>query len=219
MNKTDLLLQMLEHPQAYSADEWQQILLDDECRELYTLMSKIRSAIDAARADEQITDQVIDEEWQRFEAHSSLLTPHSTLLTPHTALRKLAASFIGLLLVSGIALAAVQIVRNRVGGDLQSPTQEVQASNSHQPAVPADTLTADTNIKQTVTFDDVLFDQMLSEIADYYHVEAVFQNEEARQLRFYFVWYQDQPLDKVVETLNHFESVNIMMDDKKLIVR
>ncbi|MBQ9649714.1 MAG: DUF4974 domain-containing protein [Prevotella sp.] len=212
MNKTDLLLQMLEHPQAYSADEWQQILLDEECRELYTLMSKTRSAIDAARADEQITDQVIDEEWQRFEAHSSLHTPHTTL-------RKLAASFIGLLLVSGIALAAVQIVRNRAGGDLQSPTQEVLRSNSHQPAVPADTLTADTNIKQTVTFDDVLFDQMLSEIADYYHSEAVFQNEEARQLRFYFVWYQDQPLDKVVETLNHFESVNIVMDDKKLIVR
>ena len=212
MNKTDILLQMIEHPYEYSDDEWQHILLDEECRELYILMSKTRSAIDAVRADEQITDQVIDEEWQQFE------TLHLGM-QPHFQFRKIAASFIGLLLVSGIALAAVQIVRNKVKGDLQSQTQEVQTSKSHQPAVPADTHTTDTIIKQSITFDDVLFDKMLSEIADYYHSEAVFQNEEARQLRFYFVWYQDQPLEKVVETLNHFESVNIIIDDKQLIVR
>ena len=52
MNKTDRLFQMMEQPQRYTADEWQEILADDECRELYTLMSKTRSAFDAARAFE-----------------------------------------------------------------------------------------------------------------------------------------------------------------------
>ena len=56
MNKTDLLLQMLEQPQRYTAEEWQEILADDECRELYTLMSETQSAVDAARADEEVTD-------------------------------------------------------------------------------------------------------------------------------------------------------------------
>ena len=60
MNKTDLLLQMLEQPHQYTADEWQEILADDECRELYTLMSKTQSAIDAARADQEVTDDMID---------------------------------------------------------------------------------------------------------------------------------------------------------------
>ena len=45
MNKTDLLLQMMEQPQHYTAEEWQEILADEECRELYTLMSKTQSAI------------------------------------------------------------------------------------------------------------------------------------------------------------------------------
>ena len=66
MNKTDLLLQMMEQPQLYTAEEWQEILADDECRELYTLMSKTKSAIDAARADKEVTDDMIDAEWQRF---------------------------------------------------------------------------------------------------------------------------------------------------------
>ena len=211
MNKTDLLLQMMEHPQAYSADEWQQILLDDECRELYTLMSKTRSAIDSARVDEQITDEVIADEWQQFEAQHPVVQRQFPF-------RKMAASFVGLLLVSGIALAAVHIVRQAQKPAAPQPEQAVIAESTPN-ITPADTLTADTIICQSVTFDDILFDKMLSEIAEYYHAEVVFQNEDARQLRFYFVWYQDQPLDKVVASLNHFESVNIIMDDNKLIVQ
>ena len=67
MNKTDLLLQMMEQPQRYTDDQWQEILADDECRELYTLMSKVQSAVNAVHADEQITDEIIDAEWQRME--------------------------------------------------------------------------------------------------------------------------------------------------------
>ena len=40
MRKTEQLLEMLEHPERYSESQWQEILADDECRELYTLMSK-----------------------------------------------------------------------------------------------------------------------------------------------------------------------------------
>ena len=60
MNKTDLLLQMMEQPQRYTTSEWQEILADEECRELYTLMSKTQSAVSAAHADETITEEMID---------------------------------------------------------------------------------------------------------------------------------------------------------------
>ena len=66
MNKTDLLLQMMEQPQRYTEEEWQEILADEECRELYTLMSKTQSAIYATRADQEVTDDMIDAEWQRL---------------------------------------------------------------------------------------------------------------------------------------------------------
>ena len=62
MNKTDLLFQMLENPDQYSEAQWQDILADDECRELYTLMAKTKSAAQSS----QITDDEIDAEWQRL---------------------------------------------------------------------------------------------------------------------------------------------------------
>ena len=105
MNKTDLLLQMMEQPHRYTADQWREILADDECRELYTLMSKTQSAIDATRADEEITDEIIDAEWQRFrsEKQEAKSKKHSFL--------KIAAMFAGVFFVSGITFAAIHIVR------------------------------------------------------------------------------------------------------------
>ena len=92
MNKIDRLLQMMEQPQQYTADEWQEILTDDECRELYTLMSKTQSAIDAARADEEVTDEMIAAEWVRFERqHYS---------NNYSAFFKFAAMFVAVLMLT-----------------------------------------------------------------------------------------------------------------------
>ena len=100
MNKTDILLQMMQQPQDYTAEEWQEILADEECRELYTLMSMTRSALDAASADEKTTDDVIDAEWQRLQVKS-----HTPLFTLHASVLKYAAMFVGILMLSGIAFA------------------------------------------------------------------------------------------------------------------
>ena len=120
MNKTDLLLQMMEQPHRYTADQWQEILADDECRELYTLMSKTQSAVDAARADEEITDEMIDAEWQRFTQ------THLTDEKPERSWLKIAATFISILMMSGIAFAAIHIIRHvsNVGVEPQAPIQE-----------------------------------------------------------------------------------------------
>ena len=84
MNKTDLLLQMLEHPHDYSAAEWQQILEDDECRELYELMATTRGALDAARTCEQLTDEQIDAEWQSFEMENGEWKMENSTERPHS---------------------------------------------------------------------------------------------------------------------------------------
>ncbi len=38
------------------------------------------------------------------------------------------------------------------------------------------------------TFDNVSLETMLGEMAEYYGVKIVFQNQEAKQLRFYYEW-------------------------------
>ena len=154
----------------------------------------------------------VDEAWQQFARQ------HIPSVRPVNAWRKVAAILIGILTISGLSIAAVHIVRQAQRTEIAQPTDPIAAADSpltaHHSPLPPDTATI-----HPVTFDNVPLDKMLAEIAEYHHSEVVFQNEDARQLRFYFVWYRQQPLDKVIETLNHFERVDIVIDDKKLTVR
>lgn len=236
MNKTDLLLQMLEHPHDYSAAEWQQILEDDECRELYELMAKTRGALDAARACEQLTDEQIDAEWQRLESdiespqldgkmqkvkrEPSDEHPHPRFSFSIGRFRRIAAIFIAALMLSGIALAAIHIVRQQAADKAKTTTQEMPTSVSHQPIVPTDTVTTDTAaVAETVVFDNVSLDSIAKRIAAYHHLPMEIENNEARQLRFYFAWNQKDGLQEVVEKLNMFEHVTMVVENGKLIVR
>ena len=227
MNKTDLLLQMLEHPHDYSAAEWQQILEDDECRELYELMAKTRGALDAARAREQLTDEQIDAEWQRLDGdmlkakrEPSDEHPHSRFSFSIGRFRRIAAVFIAALMLSGIALAAIHIVRQQAGDKARTTAQEMPTTASHQSVVPADTVTTDTAaVAETVVFDNVPLDSIAKRIAAYHHLPMEIENDEARQLRFYFVWNQTDGLQEVVEKLNMFEHVTMVVENGKLIVR
>ena len=65
--KTDVLLRMMEQPERYTEEQWRDILSDSECRELYTLMAMTRGSLDAAKADAELTDEEIEEEWKKVK--------------------------------------------------------------------------------------------------------------------------------------------------------
>lgn len=205
MNKTDLLFQMMEQPHAYTDQQWQDILSDEECRELYTLMAKTQRAFDTQN---EIDDETIDIEWKRLSASSA------------RRWLRVAAMFIGVLMISGMTIAAVHLVRNAVGVDTKAPTQETPITDSHQPALSTDTIKSDTIVKaESVVFDNVTLDSIAKDIAAYHHLEMDLQNEQTKQLRFYFVWKQEDNLQEVIEKLNMFEHVNMTVENDKLIVR
>ena len=81
-------------------------------------------------------------------------------------------------------------------------------------------LPADTIVKtEPVVFDNVTLDSIVKVIAAFHHLDMDLQNEQASQLRFYFVWNQEESLQEVIEKLNMFEQVNLAVEDGKLIVR
>ena len=164
-----------------------------------------------AMIDDLDREPDVDEAWQQFARHIPSARPVN-------AWRKVAAILIGILTISGLSIAAVHIMRQAQRTEITQPTDPIAAANPSL-STHHSSLTPDTATIHPVTFDNVPLDKMLAEIAEYHHSEVVFQNEDARQLRFYFVWYRQQPLDKVIETLNHFERVDIVIDNKKLTVR
>jgi hypothetical protein len=217
MNKTDLLFQMLEQPHRYTAEEWQEILADDECRELYTLMSKTQSAVDAACADEKITDDMIEEEWKSFKIEELKRKDFNpTILQSFNSMRKFAAMIVGILMLSGIAYAAIHIVRHttKVEVNLNSPTEDTRYIKSHPQIVENDTTTT----PQQKLYDNVPLEQILSELSTYYHIKIRYSNEAARKIRLFYQWKPDYSKEKIVEMLNNFEWLQLELENDSLFV-
>ena len=69
-----------------------------------------------------------------------------------------------------------------------------------------------------VVYDNVPLEQMVLEIAAHYDAEVTFQSDEARQLRFHFVWNPQQGLDQVVSDLNQFECLTVTLNDNQITI-
>lgn len=208
MKKTDLLLYMLEHPRQYTADQWQEILANDECRELYTLMSKTQSAVDATHIEDDITDEFIDAEWQK--------TKQSRPSQRFSILFKVAAVFVGVILLSGIAYAALSIISH-----INSPKeQDVEAMADTSRFISHPSLLTDTIATQhPKLYDNVPLGEIFEELSVYYNVKVVFQNDEASRLRLYYQWKPEYSMEKVVEMLNNFDRIQILAKNDTLFIR
>ena len=160
----------------------------------------------------------------RVVAHAEELDAHDkenskTRFALHFSTHKIAASFIGAVMASGIALAAIHIVRQYQKPETPQATDTIAVASPQRSTFNAQLEETDTLAIEPRIFDNVPLDTMLFEMADYYHVSVKFECEEARQLRFHFVWKRTDDLDRLVEKLNNFEAVNIIHEPEKLIVR
>lgn len=155
-------------------------------------------------------DQVPDVEaaWQTLKEKDTA--------TVGPSLRKIAASFIGVLLVSGIAFAAI-----RIWSDAPASSQESEESSYTQ--APDTTRTSpvlplEEQVETPVIYDNIPLENMLSEIAAHYHAEVIFQNDAVRSLRFHFLWNPRQELGKIVSDLNHFERLHVTLKNNQITV-
>ena len=156
---------MLEQPERYSEAQWQEILADDECRELYTLMAKVKSTAPPP----EVSGETIDAEWQRLAQSQR---PRAAIIP---LWRKVAATAAIALVLFGVSYAAV---KTGFFGLQKQTTEETAAVKPEAPAVTADA--APDAIEQatdTLTvmaeprlYDNVPLEQMLAELAAYYHV-------------------------------------------------
>ena len=164
-----------------------------------------------------------DEAWQQFE-NEELRMKNEEFATElptvkfYSSLRKVAASFLGLLLVSAVAIAAVWSLTPssspKEKREYSATAKDTVSKSDHSPLIGRET-----GGEVSFVFDNVTLDSIAKDIAAYHHLDIDLQNEQAGQLRFYFVWNQNESLQKVIEKLNMFEQVHLAVEDRKLIVR
>jgi hypothetical protein len=202
------LLEMLDNPETYTEQEIQDIInRDEDTRETYRMMVEAKRSSRQRQAEKTID---VDAAWQKFnEIHQSKSHGFGWI--------KIAASFVGVLLVSGIAFAAIQIVRYTQQHTLK--TEEVINTPNPANVTPTDTLTTDTiAAPQPIIYDNIPLEKMLPEIAAHYDANVTFVNDEARQLRFRFVWNPQKGIDQVVSDLNQFERLTVTLKDNQITV-
>ena len=202
------LLEMLDNPEAYTEQEIQDIInRDEDTRETYRMMVEAKRSSRQRQANKPVD---VDAAWKKFNQNKQPKQHSYNWM-------KIVASFIGVLLVSGIAFAAIQIVRY---AQQHTPKTE-EVINTTKPAIttPSDTLTTDTTaVSQPVIYDNIPLEKMLSEISAHYDAKVTFVNDEARGLRFRFVWDPQKGIDQVVSDLNQFERLTVTLKDDVITV-
>lgn len=190
-----MFLDMQEHPENYSEEQIEAIM------------------------DELDRMPNVETAWQKYISEKGIVKSEKPVTPSHSSFFKVAASIISVLMVSGIALAAIHmwsLTSNPSPKDEgRAHTQVADTTKRHSIPLAIERENGD----EPHVFDNVPLDTMLIEMADYYRVAVEFQRDEARQLRLHFVWKHSEDLDRVVERLNNFEAVNIIREPEKLIVK
>jgi len=202
------LLEMLDNPEAYTEQGIQDIInRDEDTRETYRMIVEAKRSSRQRQANKPVD---VDAAWKKFNQNKQPKQHSYNWM-------KIVASFIGVLLVSGIAFAAFQLVRHT---QQHTPkTEEVINTPKSTNITPTDTLTTDTiTVPQPIIYDNIPLEKMLPEIAAHYDAKVTFVNDETRQLRFRFVWNPQKGIDQVVSDLNQFERLTVTLKDNQITV-
>ena len=203
-------------------EQLQQALDDPQMRELVEQMAFAKRTF--KNEELQTVEPDVEGEWEKFAAKRSALPLCSAKNfdegneTQHGyPFKKMAASFIGILLVSGMAFAAIHIVR--MVNSQKHQTVQTEQPGAYKPptTMPVDTVKTDTIAPKIIRYDEATLQKILTDMGDYYRLHVELRNEEAKTLRLFFLWNQRQEASIVLEQLNMFERIHLALNDSTII--
>lgn len=121
--------------------------------------------------------------------------------------RNMAAALAGVLLVGGLAYAAVRLTILRQEEPLCSDS--IAAQRTEETRAESDSITC---------FRNARLDSLLLVVGSHYHHAVVFINEEPQSLRFSIDWNHERPLADFLATVNEFEGLHLTAEHDTLYV-
>ena len=213
MNKDEkrlMLFDMQEHPEKYTDEQIERLLADEEVKDFLRDLAMARMA--GKKATPKKVD--VDKAWKEFANGS------------YRNRMKIAASIVGIIFLSGVALAAVQ------NGWLNFSTLDKVVDNKAmtEQIVPSNTLANDSFKAMTVeptdslnmnpvVFDNAELGTILMQMADFYHVKVEYMNANTQHVRLFFNWNKTKTLEQNLELLNAFDRIQIEYADGTLMVK
>ena len=228
MNKDEkrlMLFDMQEHPDKYTDEQIEHLLTDEEVKEFLRDLAMARMA--GKKANPKEVD--VDGAWKEFvQAHheGKLAMDAGRAKDAYRNRMKIAASIVGIIFLSSVALAAIH------NGWLGFPASDQTADNkaaTEQMATPQalanDSLRAVTAEKKDSldmkpeVFDDAELGTILAQLSGFYHVKVEYVDAGAQHIRLFFNWNKTKTLEQNLEILNAFDRIQIEYIDGILMVK
>ncbi|MCD8265781.1 MAG: DUF4974 domain-containing protein [Prevotellaceae bacterium] len=206
--RIERLIELLQQPESSNESELKDLLSDPECRDFYELLSEARRAEAEGESEEALKDVDVDKEWREFKSRRAG--------GGQRAWRKVAAACVAAVLVSGLAVAAVQVVRTYINDDTQPALEADDAETSVLDTEEGD-LTAD-SISEEMVFCDVELQEVMEALRERYGFSVRYKREEARHVRLYLQVDSAMTLDEVLLVLNHFNNLELSRQDSTVTV-
>ena len=217
--KMERLLRMAEHPELYDDRELEELMCDEECREAYELMVELGASRGPSKEKEmQSSSQSLQ---GRGTLGSKRLDKSSFLqewedvrperLAGKRAMKirwKMAAMFVGVVMMAGFALAAIHLATRHRQSDVRQTAVIQQVKKRNQVSQRRDSVKSSSPERRP---GEVALPDLLSAIAAH-------KNERVRQLRLFFKWDKTQSIEEIVADLNHFEHIHLTLEGQKLTV-
>lgn len=212
-------LELQEHAEQMTDEQSQQALNDPDMHELLEQMAFTKRTLKYQELQSELPNA--EAEWKAFASkhYSDGQTTNDHSLFGMMRFSKIAATFIGAILAIGVSFATIHMIKMANSPKPQTVQKEQPVSSKPSASLREDTVENDSTVTmESIVFDNVPLEKILTEIANYYHVEVSLQNDDVRHLRFYFVWKAEDGLDHAIEKLNRFESLEIRLEDNMIIV-
>ena len=212
-------LELQEHAEQMTDEQSQQALNDPDMHELLEQMAFTKRTLKYQELQSELPNA--EAEWKAFASkhYSGGKSTHDHSLFGMMRFSKIAATFIGVILAIGVSFATIHMIKMANSPKPQTVQKEQPVSSKPSASLREDTVENDSTVTmESIVFDNVPLEKILTEIANYYHVEVSLQNDDVRHLRFYFVWKAEDGLDHAIEKLNRFESLEIRLEDNMIIV-
>ena len=168
--------------------------------------------------DEQL-DQMLDEantpmpdaneEWAKFQ------TAHVAPQRHTKGWMQIAATIVGVLMLSGITYAAIShfiITEEKPKVAVTERKPDVKRVEQTYGLEMAPTK------KAPVIFNNVELQQIMQYVADGYDVKVEFKNKGARTIRFYLQWEAEDTLQEIIDKINHFEKVHLTLNEETITI-
>ena len=229
MDKYDLVLDIIGHPEKYSPEQLEKLLSDPETKSIYEIVSLTSSA---ANSTNLVTPEEIDREWRRLE--SRLQFTETPVADEEAGKRRSAqprflyffrsrAAAVAAVTLTSLVAVAIGVGMKYGFGEKESTasvTGEYQREGAVISAVAgdsavstlADSVAADLT---PVVFENETLETLLSRIASAHGAKVLIAPSQA-SLRLYFKWNPAEPLDEVVARLNNFEQIDITLEGKTI---